>query len=80
MGSSYVRDQLFLAGVALMVLGGMAMSFLLFSWALGGDVFMDTLYGKETLVVLAAGMGVGLLMALSFRERTGPVVAVPTAA
>jgi hypothetical protein len=71
MGGNYVRDQLFLVGVALMVLGGMAMFFLLFSWALGGNAFMDTLYGKETVAVLAAGIGIGLLMAFSCRERSG---------
>lgn len=73
-GSNYVRDQLFLAGVALMVLGGMAAFFLLFSWALGGDAFMNSLYGKETLVALVAGMAVGLVMALSFRDRSGPAI------
>lgn len=75
MGSNYARDQLFLAGVALVVLGGMSMFFLLFSWALGGNAFMDTLYGKETVTVLAAGIGIGVLMAFSFRERSGSAAA-----
>lgn len=73
-GSNYVKNQLFLAGVALMVLGGMAAFFLLFSWALGGDAFMNSLYGKETLAVLVAGMVAGLVMALTCRDRSGPAI------
>jgi hypothetical protein len=66
---NYRRNQLFLAGMALIVLGGMAMFFLSVSWFFGGGTFMDTLYGKETLAVLAAGIVAGFAMVLAFRER-----------
>jgi len=66
---NYARNQLFLAGMALIVLGGMALFFLSVSWFFGGGTFMDTIYGKETFAVLAAGIVAGFAMTLMFRER-----------
>ncbi|MEW6163682.1 MAG: hypothetical protein AB1642_01325 [Pseudomonadota bacterium] len=66
---SYLKNQLFLAGTALVVIGMMAIFFLALSWAVGGDAFMDTLNGKMMLAMLGAGVGLGAGLMLTFRER-----------
>lgn len=55
--------------VALMVWSGIALFFLLVSWAAGGDKFKDSIYGNYGLVVMVAGLVVGgVLTALSRKK------------
>jgi hypothetical protein len=65
--NDFVKNHLFLAGMALIVNCLMAMLFLGVAWFFGGDRFMDSLYGKETLAILAVAVAVGAGLALAFR-------------
>lgn len=65
----YAKDQLFLAGVAFLTLSLMALFFLVASWLVGGDAFMASIYGKENMVALLAGAGLGALLMAVYRER-----------
>lgn len=73
----YAHHQVFLAGVALAVLSLMALLFLIVSWIVGGDAFMATLYGKETMTALLIGMGAGISLALVYREKSAAANAAP---
>lgn len=66
----YLKHQVFLAGVALLVLSLLALFFLVVSWQAGGDAFMATLYGKETMVALLAVSGIGIMLMLACRDKT----------
>lgn len=68
--NAYAKHQVFLAGTALVVLGLMALFFLGLSWMVGGEAFIESLYGKETMVVLLAGVGVGGLLMLTCRDKS----------
>lgn len=63
----FVKNHLFLAGMALVVNCLMAMSFLGVAWFFGGEAFMDSLYGKQTLAVLAAAIAAGAVLAFACR-------------
>jgi hypothetical protein len=65
--NDFVKNHLFLAGMALVVNCLLAMFFLGVSWFVGGETFINSLYGKETLVILAVAVVVGAAMALVFR-------------
>jgi hypothetical protein len=65
--NDFVKNHLFLFGMALVVNCLLAMFFLGVSWFVGGETFINTLYGKETLVILGTAVVVGVVMALAFR-------------
>lgn len=65
--NDFVKNHLFLAGMALVVNCLIAMFFLGVSWFFGGDNFMNSLYGKETLVALAVAVVAGAVLALTCR-------------
>lgn len=72
----YIKHQAFLAGVALLVLSLMALFFLTISWMAGGDAFMATMYGKETMAVLLAVSGSGAVLMLAFRDKSAALAPV----
>lgn len=65
----YIRDHLFLTGVSMVGLSLMALFFLGISWVLGGDAFINSLYGKEIMAVLLGAVGVGAVMIQIFRDK-----------
>lgn len=65
--NDFVKNHLFLAGMALVVNCLIAMFFLGVSWFFGGDNFMNSLYGKETLAALAVAVVAGAVLALTCR-------------
>jgi|GEM_PF-6812094 len=73
MDNDYARSQVFLAGVAFLCLSLMALFFLGVSWAAGGDAFLATIFGKETMAMLLAGATLGGGLMLAFRDKSASV-------
>jgi hypothetical protein len=69
---SYLKNHLFLAGASFVGLGLMSLFFLVVAWFLGGNAFFESLYGKETMMALLVGIGVGISLMLAFREQKTP--------
>lgn len=65
--NDFAKNHLFLVGMALVVNCLIAMFFLSVSWFFGGDNFMNSLYGKETLTALAVAVVAGAILALTCR-------------
>ncbi len=64
----YLKDQLFLAGVAFLTLSLMSLFFLSLAWLAGGDAYMASIYGKESMAALLAVAAVGGAMMAIFRD------------
>lgn len=67
--NTYAEDQLLVVSVGLVFVSLIAFFFLVVSWAIGGDAFMATMYGKESMVLSLLGTGAGIALAAKFREK-----------
>jgi hypothetical protein len=67
--NTYAEDQLLVVSVGLVSVSLIAFFFLVVSWVIGGDAYMTTIYGKESMVLSLLGTGVGVALAANFREK-----------
>lgn len=56
-------------GIALVTLCTMTLSFALLSWWLGGDDYMDSIYGRHAIPILLLGIAAGVAIKRFYSRR-----------